>query len=95
MVREIENEGYVFVGWDVDTKDWNNDISSTTIVTTVINHATPNDILIFHDGHENGTNYPRENTIAALPAIIDELKKQGYTFVTIDKIIDMDAYVSK
>ncbi len=40
-------------------------------------------ILLMHDG---GTN--RKQTIKALPKIIRNLKKRGYTFVTIEELAD-------
>ena len=32
---------------------------------------------------------PRRSSIQALPGIIDDLKKQGYSFVTIDELCEM------
>ncbi len=92
MIQEIQNEGYVFVGWDVDPNDWNNANSSLSVISSVESKVKPNDILLFHDGHKDGTTYSRDNTIQALPIIIDDLQKQGYTFVTIDKILNTPAY---
>ncbi len=95
MIQEIQNEGYVFVGWDVDPNDWNNANSSAAIISYVESKVKPNDILLFHDGHEEGTTYSRDNTIQALPIVIDGLKKQGYTFVTVDKLLHTSAYISR
>ena len=94
MVTEITREGYVFAGWNIDPRDWDNSNSSTSIVTTVLTHAKPNSIVIFHDGHEYGTDYSRQNTIDALPQVISLLKKQGYTFVTLDRILSTNPYRS-
>ena len=87
MIKEIKSEGYVFAGWSIDPKDWDNNNSSGTVVSNVLNYAKPDGIIIMHDGHEYGTDYSRENTIEALPIIIESLKKEGYQFVTIDKIL--------
>jgi len=92
MIGEIQHEGYTVVGWDIDTKDWVNTNSSTTIITTVVNKLRPNDIILLHDGHEAGATYPRDNTVEALPALIDILRAKGYTFVTVDKILHVKAY---
>ena len=94
MVGEIEHEGYTVVGWDIDTKDWVNTNSSTTIIATVMNKLRPNDIILLHDGHETGASYSRNNTIEALPALIKNLRARGYTFVTVDKILHVKAYRS-
>ncbi len=92
MVGEIRREGYTVVGWNVDPDDWNNSNSSTTIVATVMREVKPNDIILLHDGHEDGFTYSRDNTIEALPVLIDDLKHQGYTFVTADKILHVSPY---
>ena len=92
MVNEIKHEGYVFVAWNVDPRDWDNSNSSTTILNSILKNTKENSIILLHDGHENTYTYSRENTIAALPAIIDDLRKEGYTFVTVDKILSTNPY---
>ncbi len=68
--------------WTVDTRDW-----SRPGVKQIVKNATSNtrngSILLMHDG---GTN--RKQTIKALPKIIRNLKKRGYTFVTIEELAD-------
>ena len=68
--------------WTVDTRDW-----SRPGVKRIVKNATSNtrngSILLMHDG---GTN--RKQTIKALPKIIRNLKKRGYTFVTIEELAD-------
>jgi peptidoglycan/xylan/chitin deacetylase (PgdA/CDA1 family) len=95
MIREITSEGYIFAGWNIDPRDWNNSNSPESVITNVLTSAKPDGIVIMHDGHEVGTNYSRANTIAALPIIIESLKKEGYTFVTIDKILGVQPYRTK
>jgi len=92
MIKEITDEGYVMSGWNIDPRDWDNKNSSSTVISNVINYTKPDGVIIFHDGHEDGTDYSRENTIEALPVIIDTLKKEGYTFVTMDKILKTNPY---
>ena len=87
MIKEIKREGYTIAGWTIDPEDWNNTNSSTTIISSVLKKVKSNAIIILHDGHERGSTYARDNTIEALPVIIDNLKVQGYKFVTVDKIL--------
>ena len=94
MEREVSREGYVKASWDVDPNDWKNTNSSTTIINYVIEHVKPGDIILLHDGHEF-VGYSRENTVEALPTLIDDLKKEGYIFVTVDKILNTNAYILK
>ena len=95
MIQEITSEGYFFSGWNIDPRDWNNSNSPESVITNILTNAKPDGIVIMHDGHEVGTDYSRTNTIAALPVIIESLKKEGYTFVTIDKILGVQPYRTK
>ena len=88
MKHVLEEAGYTLVLWNVDPRDW--DYASSTaseIVQRVEKAAKPNAIILLHDGRDTHVNYPRDNTVAALPKIIDGLENKGYTFVTVDKII--------
>ncbi|MEG0449221.1 MAG: polysaccharide deacetylase family protein, partial [Lysinibacillus sp.] len=42
-------------------------------------------VILFHDGGGN-----RAQTVEALGEILPELKKQGYTFVTISELLEME-----
>ena len=56
------------------------------IAKSAISKSRPGAILIFHDGVESkGGN--RSQTIESVRILIDELKKQNYTFVTVDKLL--------
>jgi peptidoglycan/xylan/chitin deacetylase (PgdA/CDA1 family) len=73
--------------WTIDPRDWDHASStSVLIVKTVLAEAAPNGIILMHDGRDTHIGYPRDNTVAALPIIIDRLEAEGYRFVTIDKI---------
>ena len=78
----LSRERYTTVMWNDDVHDWNKNISSTTIVRLVLVHAKARTILLLHDGRDTHVNYPRDNMVEALPAIIDEFKQRGYTFET-------------
>lgn len=95
MVNEITSEGYVIVRWSVDPRDWDNSNSSSSIVDSILKNVKENSIILLHDGHENTFTYDRENIISALPTIIDDLRNEGYTFVTVDKILHTNPYVVK
>lgn len=80
-----ENDMKVIL-WSIDTKDWDINTSSSTIVSKILSKVKSGSIIIFHDGRADAVDYSRINTIEALPIIIRELKKQGYYFATIDEI---------
>ena len=60
--------------WSIDPRDWQKP-TPDELVLNVISQLKPGGIILLHDGGGN-----REATIAALPKIIDEARKLGYTF---------------
>jgi peptidoglycan/xylan/chitin deacetylase (PgdA/CDA1 family) len=66
--------------WSVDPRDWERP-SVTTICSRVLSQVRPGAVILMHDG--GGT---RTGTIGALAPIIRELKRQGYTFLTLDQM---------
>lgn len=64
--------------WDVDPLDWKTS-NSAVIVKRVLDNTEEDSIILLHDASESSVN--------AAFQIIDELKKEGYTFVTVDEIL--------
>ncbi len=64
--------------WDVDPLDWKTS-NSDAVVSRVLKNVEEGDIILLHDASESSVN--------AAFKIIDELKKEGYTFVTVDEIL--------
>lgn len=64
--------------WDVDPLDWKTD-NSDVITKRVVDKVQENDIILLHDASES--------SVKAAFKIIDELKAEGYTFVTVDEIL--------
>lgn len=66
------------VGWTVDPRDWK--VKNTdTIVKHVLSHVEDGSIILLHDVYDT--------SVEAAFRIIDTLKKEGYTFVTVDGIL--------
>ncbi|WP_249301400.1 polysaccharide deacetylase family protein [Qiania dongpingensis] len=64
--------------WNVDPRDWQ--VQDTdTVVKHVLNHVENGSIILLHDVY--GT------SVEAAFQIVDALKEQGYTFVTVDELI--------
>ncbi len=82
---------YVVVAWDLDSLDWLPTSSSRSIENRVLKEAKSGDIVDMHDGldFKVGT---QEKLVKALPQIIDGLKAQGYSFVTVDELMKTKAY---
>lgn len=64
--------------WDIDPLDWKTS-NSDVVAKRVIDKAQENSIILLHDASESSVN--------AAFKIIDELQKEGYTFVTVDEIL--------
>ncbi|MDQ0257405.1 peptidoglycan/xylan/chitin deacetylase (PgdA/CDA1 family) [Evansella vedderi] len=78
----LDNNGYVFFDWNVDSRDSavQNQSKEVIIQETLAQVKGKNQaIVIFHDGPN------KESTVEALPAILDQLAKWGYSFKTLSK----------
>ena len=70
--------GYTIVLWTVNSRDYEYP-NESEIEKTVLRQAKNGSIIVLHDGIEQ--------TIKALPNIIEALKKKGYRFVTIEEML--------
>lgn len=77
--KKIENELNMFpVLWNVDPLDWCTS-NADRVADSVLKKISDNDIVLMHDYY--GT------SVDAAIMVVDELQKQGYEFVTVDKIL--------
>lgn len=85
MIDAIAKEGYKVVmwSWHLDTFDWKSP-GEKKIINTVLKGAKPGSVVLFHDGGGN-----REQTVRALEKILPELEDQGYRFVTISELLEI------
>ncbi|WP_055107520.1 polysaccharide deacetylase family protein [Paenibacillus ihumii] len=72
---------FILWSWHQDTKDWKSP-GVSKIVKKVVTNARSGDIVLMHDYVANST-----QTIEALKLILPELKKQGYSFVTVSDLL--------
>jgi len=89
--KALQANGYIIAMWNDSTHDYNKEDASQ-ISYSIIKNARPGGIIVLHDGRENKDQLDRSNVVKALPLIIDELKKSGYQFVTVDELFKVDAY---
>lgn len=75
LVEAAEDAGQASLGWNVDPRDWEN-LDAAAIRDAVVDNVQPGSIVILHDGVDD-----RNQTVDALPGIIDDLSAAGYTFV--------------
>jgi peptidoglycan-N-acetylglucosamine deacetylase len=77
------NQKYTIVMWSADSVDYSRPPISR-LIRNVTRESKPGGIVLMHDGGGN-----RSNTVQALPQIIDHFKKQGYSFVTIPELLEI------
>lgn len=79
VVNRAAGLGYYTVMWSIDTIDWDNATTATDIYNRVVNNLGPGKIILMHVGslHEP----------EALPRVIDYIKSQGYSIVTLNQLL--------
>lgn len=76
--RYEERLGIIPVLWDVDPRDWCT-FDAQTVANRILADCHDSAIILLHDEYET--------SVEAALLVIDELKQQGYTFVTVDKLL--------
>ena len=91
---DAQNRGYISVGLHVDAEDWQRP-GVQAIIDNVVNGVAKgntgcaggdiascsHNVVLLHDAGGN-----REQTVAALPIIIEQLRAMGYTFVPVSTL---------
>lgn len=73
-----EVTGKPFINWNVDSLDWQSR-NVEAIKTQIANNLFEGSIVLMHDIHPE--------TVQALGAVIDNMKAQGYEFVSVDTML--------
>jgi peptidoglycan/xylan/chitin deacetylase (PgdA/CDA1 family) len=84
LVPYAQRQGQTAVLWSVDSDDYY--VSAPLIVNNVLRQVRSGGIVLMHDGGGD-----RTATIQALPQIIDTLKRQGYRFVTVPELLELQS----
>jgi len=85
VVATAKAEGQQVLLWTIDTKDFTKP-PPPAIVTSVMANLKPGAIVLMHDGGGD-----RNNTVAALPVIIDQIRAAGFDFVLPDAVAPVAA----
>ena len=83
VITAIRSMGMEPIQWDVDSLDWK-DLSAEEITKRVVSRVQPGSIVLFHNA--------ALHTPEALPAILETLLQEGYTFVPISQLLLPGAY---
>ncbi|MEU8236760.1 bifunctional polysaccharide deacetylase/glycosyltransferase family 2 protein [Actinoplanes missouriensis] len=85
VMEEMGERGYLTVVNNLDSRDWEADVTNDDIVEAV----TPDDgagaVLLFHDGGGD-----RSKTASALRTVIPSLQEAGYSFTTVAALTGMN-----
>ncbi len=84
----IEMDYYV-INWSVDSVDWRDQAVDPILINTLPD-VRGGAIILFHSSRGSGENPTA--TAMALPELIETLRMQGYTFVTVDELLNIPPY---
>jgi len=88
LATYAKQQGYMVNMWSADSSDYM--VSAPLIVDNVLSQVKPGGIVLLHDGGGD-----RTATVEALPQIISALQRQGYKFVTIPELMELQAKWAK
>jgi cellulose synthase/poly-beta-1,6-N-acetylglucosamine synthase-like glycosyltransferase/peptidoglycan/xylan/chitin deacetylase (PgdA/CDA1 family)/spore germination protein YaaH len=77
-----KEENYLTIGSSIDPLDWQKGVSADSIYARIVRQQALGNILLLHDA--GGM---RNETVKALPRIIEYFKKQGFQFVSISDLM--------
>lgn len=79
------NQNYLDIGESIDPQDWVPGIKADSIFKKVVNgvNAGYGNIILLHDAGGDS----REETVKALPKIIDYFQKRGYKFINLNTLL--------
>lgn len=78
VVESAEEIGYKTILWTIDTIDWDKSRQAKDIENKVLNSAQNGAIVLMH---------PTDRTVLALPAILEQLTKEGYELSTVSEAL--------
>jgi peptidoglycan-N-acetylglucosamine deacetylase len=93
-LEAIKKEGLVDVFWSITTNELSGK-SPDFLSDQIVKKAQSGGIILLHDGY--GTEHynkhaDKSDTVLMLPAIIQHLQAEGYTFITIPELFNIPAY---
>lgn len=83
LAAYAKNKKYTVVMWSADSTDYKMP-AVPRLINNVMRDSKPGGIVLLHDGGGN-----RSRTVQALPQIISNFRKQGYSFVTVPELLEI------
>jgi peptidoglycan/xylan/chitin deacetylase (PgdA/CDA1 family) len=88
LVHTARHLRYKVVTWNIAAGDWRRP-QPQVIAERVLSQLRPGAIVLLHDGLETQTDPAMQNTVAALPLILNGLEARGYRLVTVPELIQL------
>ena len=85
VATDLEGIVTAEIGWNVDTTDWKK--PGADVIVQRIQSAGPGNIILMHDGGGD-----RSQTIEGLRQALPKLKEQGYSFITVQELLEKYPY---
>lgn len=79
LIKVVSEMNLQIVMWTIDPRDWEKNKTSDEIIDFVKKNIQPGAIILLHEG--------KPQTLAALPILINDLRKDGWEFVTISGLL--------
>lgn len=79
-----KKKNYLITMWTADSIDYSRP-GIERLINNVMKEVKPGGMVLMHDGGGD-----RSQTVAALPKVIDKLRNQGYKFVTVPELFEME-----
>jgi peptidoglycan/xylan/chitin deacetylase (PgdA/CDA1 family) len=86
LARTLRGAGYRLVAWDGSVFD-TAEPGADEIVARVAGLLEPGRVVLLHDGDGSGLGASRAQTVAALPAILDEAERRGLRSVRLSELL--------
>ncbi|MBS4200578.1 polysaccharide deacetylase family protein [Bacillus sp. FJAT-49732] len=80
VMNYANNNRYSIILWSVDSLDWKSR-NASAVIDTVTRDVTNGSIVLLHDIHAS--------TADALPQLLASLKNQGYQFITVSELLNL------
>ena len=91
--RRLKARGYTIVGWDVYTLDWKvPEPDPIEVADQAIADTQPGSIYCLHDAFPLVAEWNKSVTVEAVRLLVPAMRDQGYEFVTVDRLLDVDPY---
>lgn len=85
VATDLEGIVTAEIGWNVDTTDWKK--PGADVIAQRIQSAGPGNIILMHDGGGD-----RSQTVEGLRQALPKLKEQGYSFITVQELLEKYPY---